>query len=190
MRSIKSGRLRLTPVTAQNARALWLVLQEPGLRDYQDLPNVGAAAFSALVARRPKRLDASASGRFEWLMYVQGVQRAVGWVSLRIAEREPTEGEIGYSVLRDHRGQGIATQGVAALLTEAFEQARLRTINAYCVPQNVASRSVLAHLGFTDRGLVRNGATVAGRAVDVVKYAITRDDWAQSANSIDIPASA
>ena len=40
MNVISTKRLRLVPVTSENAKLLWDVLQEPDLRDYQDLPDV------------------------------------------------------------------------------------------------------------------------------------------------------
>ncbi|GAC1358261.1 MAG: GNAT family protein [Vulcanimicrobiaceae bacterium] len=187
---MRTQHLRLTPVTVQNAAALWTILQAPGLREYQDLPNVGAAAFSAMVAKRPKRLSVGVSGRFEWLMYMHRVRRALGWVSLRIMDREPRIGEIGYSLVREFRGRGLATEAVRALIEEAFEQAKLERISAYCVPGNIASRRVLENLGFRDAGLVHHGASVGGRPVDVLHHVMARNEWHQSANSIDISASA
>ena len=192
MRTMRTPRLRLTPVTVQNALALWTILQSPDLRQFQDLPNVGTAAFNAMVAKRPKRLVAQAYGRFEWLIYMQRMRRAVGWVSLRISDRDVRTGEIGYSVVREFRGKGIATEAVRALIDEAFAQGKVERISAYCVPANASSRQVLSHLDFRDMGMVHHGATVAGRPVDVLHHVMQRAQWesAQSANSMDIPASA
>ena len=113
MRSIRSDRLQLVPVTPENSGVLWAVLQEPGLRDFQDLPDVDAAQFQRTVADRPRVLEPSAAGRFEWLVYFglpgRETDSQLGWVSLRISERTPTIAEIGYSVVREQRGRGIAT---------------------------------------------------------------------------------
>lgn len=190
MRTLRTSRLRLVPVTIANAGALWNILQQPDLRQYQDLPNVGAIAFSDMVGKRPKHLHAGAIGRFEWLVFMERVRKPVGWVSLRIAERDCTAGEIGYSILRDFRGRGIASEAVAAMLDEALEQASLARINAYCVPQNSASRRVLQRLGFREDGVLTHGATVAGEPVDVLTHRLERDAWLQSGNTMETPASA
>lgn len=188
MRSIRTARLRLNPVTVENAEALWTILQQPDLRTYQDLPTVAAAAFSALVARRPKRLHPGASGRFEWLIHVTGTRKPVGWVSLRVAERDLASGEIGYSIVRDARGKGVASEAVRALLNEAFEEAGLSRVNAYCVPENMPSRRLLERLGFTFDGVLPHGATVSGTPVDVLMHRMSREEWLQSGNSIVMPA--
>lgn len=190
MKIMRTERLRLTPVTVQNAGTLWTVLQQPDLRAYQELPNVGAAAFTDMVGKRPKVLRPSTSGRFEWLVYVNRIRKPVGWVSLRIAERDLATGEIGYSIVRDFRGQGIATEAVRALLDEAFTEGGLTRINAYCLPENMPSRRLLEKLGFSGEGVLPRGATVNGHIVDVLMHRMERERWAQSGNSIVIPASA
>ena len=89
--------------------------------------------------------------------------------------------EIGYSVIRAHRGRGIATEAVAALLDEGFRRARLREIRAYCLPENLSSRAVLRQNGFGDGGTLPRGATVQGKPVDVIVHTIARDRWAAQA---------
>jgi RimJ/RimL family protein N-acetyltransferase len=190
MRTIRTERLRLTPVTVQNAGTLWNVLQQPDLRTFQELPNVGAAAFADMVSKRPKILRAGASGRFEWLIYMHRIRKPVGWVSLRIAERDLETGEIGYSIVRDFRGRGVATEAVRALLDEAFTEGGLARIHAYCLPENLASRRLLERLAFRQEGTLPRGATVNGHIVDVLMHKMDRERWIQSGNSIVMPASA
>lgn len=185
---MRTARLRLDPVTVQNSDALWAILQQPDLRTYQDLPSVAADAFSELVSRRPKRLHCGASGRFEWLIYISGSRKPVGWVSLRVAERDLATGEIGYSLVRDARGKGVADEAVRALLSEAFDEGGLERVNAYCVPENMPSRRLLERLGFAFDGILPHGATVGGTPVDVLMHRLDRERWLQSGNSIVMPA--
>lgn len=190
MRTIRTARLRLAPVTTQNAAVLWALLQQPDLRAFQDLPALPAGAFAQNVAKRPGRLAPGTSGRFEWLLHQARSRKAMGWVSLRIAERDLEAAEIGYSLLREHRGNGYATEAVSALLAEAFTEAGLRRVNAYCVPGNDRSRAVLARLRMRESGVLPHGATVGGQPVDVILHTIERDAWVQSGKTIVIPASA
>ncbi len=190
MRTIGTARLRLAPVNSDNAGQLWELLQEPDLRTYQDLPTVGRQAFAEMVASRPLRLLPAGIGRFEWMVELAGSREPVGWVSLRIAERQANAGEIGYSILREHRGRGIATEAVRALLAEAFEVRKLVRVQAFCVPDNVASRRLLERLDFHPDGVLPHGATVSGRPVDVLIHKLERSRWAQSGKTMVIPASA
>lgn len=186
---MRTARLRLVPVTVENAGALWTILQQPDLRTYQDLPSLAAGAFAEMVSRRPKRLHPGSNGRFEWLIYFARPRKPLGWVSLRIGERDPAAGEIGYSIVRDVRGQGIAIEAVHALLAEAFREGGLSRVNAYCVPENQASRRLLERAGFTFDGVLPHGATVGGTPVDVLMHRLDREAWRQSGNSMVMPAS-
>jgi RimJ/RimL family protein N-acetyltransferase len=184
VRTIRTERLRLEPVTAANAVVLWDVLQEPDLRNFQDLPDVDRAQFMRIVGARPTRFAPGAVGRFEWLLHYVASDdgEALGWVSLRIGESNRTTAEIGYSVVRAHRGNGLATEAVAALVDEGFQRARLRQIRAYCVPENLSSRAVLQRNGFKDEGTLTRGATVQGRPVDVIAHCLERSRWAAKIN--------
>jgi ribosomal-protein-alanine N-acetyltransferase len=181
MRTMCTERLRLEPVNAENAGVLWGVLQQPDLRTYQDLPEVDQAQFQRTVSSRPAVLEPGAWGRFEWLIYLEGSSvNPVGWLSLRIGERSTNAGEVGYSVVQECRGRGIATEALRVALDEGFGRAQLRRMRAYCVPENTASRRVLERVGFGDDGILPHGATVRGRAVDVLAFVMERAQWEQS----------
>ncbi len=172
MRRIVTARLVLEPVTPENAEALWRLMQEPDLRRYQDLPACDLPSFLDVVRRRPRRLSARSSGRFEFLIVpaVLSPARPVGWVSLRIGDGPQRVGEIGYSVVREWRGQGVATEAVAAVVREASARGSVARLTAYCMPDNAPSRRVLEKTGFRLRERIGNGAVVGGVPVDVVCY--------------------
>jgi [ribosomal protein S5]-alanine N-acetyltransferase len=178
VKTLQTPRLRMVPVTTANAGMLWDLLQQPDLRSYQDLPDVDRAAFLRLVGARPTRFAPDAVGRFEWLLHARlDAKPPLGWVSLRIAEAGRAIAEIGYSVVREHRGKGIATEAVAALVAEGFRSGRLREMRAYCLPENLSSRAVLRHNGFDEEGTLPRGATVAGKPVDVILYCLPYERW-------------
>jgi ribosomal-protein-alanine N-acetyltransferase len=179
MRTIHSRRLRLVPVTPENASVLWSVLQEPDLREFQDLPELGAAQFQKVVAERPAVLEPAAAGRFEWIVYFKHFEddRPLGWVSLRMSDRAPAAAEIGYSIVRARRGRGIASEAVGALIDEGFTSAQLECVRAYCVPENTSSLAVLRRNGFESDGIMPHGATVRGHPVDVIAHSLARKRW-------------
>jgi RimJ/RimL family protein N-acetyltransferase len=177
MRVLSTERLRLVPVTPANAGVLWGVLQAPDLREYQDLPDLSLEQFVAAVSERPPVLNPGTAGRFEWLVYRSGGDEPIGWISLRIAERTRSTAEVGYSIVRDYRGRGFATEAVAALIEEGFQSAGLQRIRAYCVPDNLSSRHVLRNNWFEDDGVLPHGATLAGQPVDVIAFTLERVRW-------------
>jgi ribosomal-protein-alanine N-acetyltransferase len=195
MRTLQSDRLILEPVDGRNARELWRILAAPDLRRFQDIPRLRVEEFERQVRSRPRLLQPLVTGRFEWLVRCGQPPAPVGWVSLRVNERSPDIGEIGYSLIEEARGRGYATEALAAVVTEAFVVGELAELQACCVPENTASRAVLDRAGFNEVRLLRAGAMIRGRHVDVLLYAVQRAQWTrsrqerQSANSIVIPAS-
>jgi RimJ/RimL family protein N-acetyltransferase len=111
------------------------------------------------------------------LIVIARTSRAIGWVSLRTGDHAPGAAEIGYSVLLAERGKGYAAEAAAALIQMAFEESRLRQVDACCVPANEPSRRLLRGLGFTETRVQRNGAVVRGRPVDIAIYELTRESW-------------
>ena len=178
MKQLYTRRLTLLPVTARNARDLWRVLNAPDLRKYQDIPRIPAEDFERQVRSRPRALDGRSTGRFEWLLQtVAEPVRAIGWISLRVNDRSPHIGEIGYSLIEEARGFGFATEALTATIGEAFAAGELEEMQACCVPENLPSRAVLNRTGFSEERTIRGGAVIRGRHVDVVLYRLTRADW-------------
>ena len=177
MRTLHSERLVLEPVDSRNARELWRILGAPDLRRFQDIPRLRADEFERQVRARPRALQAQVTGRFEWLVRGGEPRQSLGWVSLRVNERAPEVGEIGYSLIEAARGFGYATEALHAVVSEAFAASDLNELQACCVPENVASRAVLDRAGFREVRLLRGGAMIRGRHVDVLLYSCARGQW-------------
>jgi len=177
MRTLHGQRVELIPVDAGNARELWDVLNSPDLRKYQDIPRVRVEEFERQVRARPKALRPSATGRFEWLLKAGSPATALGWISLRVNDRTPRIGEVGYSLMLDARGNGYASEALQAVIDEAFSAGELDEIQACIVPANTASRSVLDRTGFREERMLRSGAVIRGRHVDVLLFSLTRAAW-------------
>jgi RimJ/RimL family protein N-acetyltransferase len=72
------------------------------------------------------------------------------------------ETEVGYGLVADARGRGVATEALAALLAET-DRSGVR-IRASVEPENAASLRVLAKCGFTEvRAPSENGELVLAR---------------------------
>jgi len=66
--------------------------------------------------------------------------------------RSKDEAEVGYSILPEWQKQGLATEGLRALIGEIFEQPEVETISAQTFPSLPASIRVLEKCGFMPAG--------------------------------------
>ena len=66
---------------------------------------------------------------------------------------------------------------LGAVIDETFGTAELDEVQACIVPENVASRAVLDRTGFREERILRSGAVIRGRHVDVLLFSLTRAMW-------------
>ncbi|MGH3967071.1 MAG: GNAT family N-acetyltransferase [Mycobacterium sp.] len=83
---------------------------------------------------------------------------------------------IGYWVSRSATGGGVATGALALGLDHCFGPVMLHRVEATVRPENVASRAVLAKVGFREEGLLRRYLQVDGAGRDHVLMALTVEE--------------
>jgi RimJ/RimL family protein N-acetyltransferase len=104
-----------------------------------------------------------------------------GWFHLRPDRIDAGEQELGYRLRRASWGQGLASEGAAALIEHGFTRVGTDKISARTLVGNAASRAVMEKCGlryeadFTYPADMLAGPTPAECAA--VKYSITRAQW-------------
>lgn len=86
-------------------------------------------------------------------------------------------GQIGYWLAEEYQGQGIMTRVVKALINYAFNELDLNRIEIRVSDQNIKSRSIPERLYFKNEGCLRQAEWLYDHYVDLVVYAILREDW-------------
>ena len=115
-----------------------------------------------------------------------------GWLHLALLERDADQvagavglvrydarfakGELGYWVLPDRRGQGLARAGVEAMVDWAVETLGLRRVEIGAVVPNAASRRIARSLGFAPEVLLRSYRPWAAGRSDCLAYARLFDE--------------
>ncbi len=102
-----------------------------------------------------------------WPVELRTTGDVIGLTGLQHLAEGP-EIEVGYRFLRDHWGQGYATEAATAAIRFGFDELGLDRIVAVTMPTNEASRRVLEKCGLTFAGVMQ----VYGAAQ--VKYALNR----------------
>jgi [ribosomal protein S5]-alanine N-acetyltransferase len=103
--------------------------------------------------------------------------RLAGHVMVGNVIREPLlSAYVGYWCDALVAGGGITTAAVAMVVDHSFGPVGLHRIEATVRPENLASRRVLAKLGFREEGLFQRYLDVDGAWRDHLCYAITREE--------------
>jgi ribosomal-protein-alanine N-acetyltransferase len=93
-------------------------------------------------------------GYGEWLVTDKADGQLIGHCGL-LHVGETGETEIDYALARPYWGRGIATEAAFACLRFGFAETPLEQVIGLVVPEHIASRRVLEHVGFTYQGDAR-----------------------------------
>lgn len=145
---LSGERVRLEPIDSRLARAMLLGISEPGLPWEQGFPLATVLHIVRTIAAAPEPLGA-------FLAYVivrLSDGRAVGDAGFHGPPSADGELEIGYALVPQARGMGLARESVELLIGWAQRQPGVRAITARVERDNAASQRLLKHLGFTGDG--------------------------------------
>jgi len=132
-----------------------------------------------LANRAASAIMPNAHGTLQWLICAQN--EPVGWITVSISpdDRRHAKGSIGYTIGEQYRGRGYGSAGLAALLPIALGRngLDLERLEAVAAVNNLGSRRVLEHNGFTWEGVSRGLLLINGERVDHANYGLLRSDW-------------
>jgi RimJ/RimL family protein N-acetyltransferase len=110
-----------------------------------------------------------------WAIEHQG--SVIGGINLRF-DLENRLADLGYSIVREFWGKGLATEAAGAIITEAFTALpELNKIRAWADARNLASLRVMEKVGMSREGLLRQNRVVRDEAIDDVWCGILRNEW-------------
>lgn len=103
-----------------------------------------------------------------------GEGRPVGSVNLVRFSEDGLRAALGYWVVPEARGQGLAVRAARVLCGWGFRELVLERIELAIRPGNTASHAVVARLGATCEGLRVDSHEAGGRRWDMIIYSMTR----------------
>ena len=167
--ALQTERLVLHPLTGSDADALHRISNDPMVRRYlwDDEP-VSRARIEEVVAQSARMFSEEDLGLFG--VRLRGSQRLVGFCGfVRLEGME--EPELGYELLPELWGSGLATEAARACVRHAFEEAGLERVIAGADASNGASLRVIEKLGMKRMG------NMNPHARDEPYYFLRREDF-------------
>ncbi len=112
-----------------------------------------------------------------WAITQQGDDRLIGSCCLFHFDEGYHRAEIGYDLHPDFWGQGIMTEAVAAILTNAFSTMGLHRVEANIDIANERSKGLLLKLGFTYEGVLRQRYVFRDQFDDEHYFGLLTHEW-------------
>jgi RimJ/RimL family protein N-acetyltransferase len=173
---VLAGRyVRLEPLTADHADALWAVARDPELWRWTLAPVRSRADFDLYIRTA---LDAQAAGTALPFVIVAGseVAGSTRFANLDVANRRV---EIGWTFVGGPwQRTAVNTEAKGLLLRHAFETLGARRVEFKTDARNATSRAALARLGATEEGTLRQHMVRAdGTSRDTVYFSVVAGEW-------------
>jgi len=146
MHRLMAGDLSLEPLLASHADAMFEVLSDPAIYEYENEPPASVYALRDRYARLESRL--SPDGEEIWLNWVVrvGTGELIGFVQATL--RPGGQAAVAYEMNSAYWGRGLASQALQAMLLELVERYQVRDLWAVLKRANHRSQRLLQRAGF------------------------------------------
>jgi RimJ/RimL family protein N-acetyltransferase len=160
MHEIATPRLRLLPQRAAHADAMFAVLSDPAIYEYENEPPASAASLRERFARLESRWSPDA--RAQWLNWVVELRGSglIGYVQATVSTSDSAT--IAYELGSAWWGRGLGGEAVEAMIGELVARHGVRRLRAVGKQRNERSIRLLRRLGFTPAGATRQAEAGVG----------------------------
>jgi ribosomal-protein-alanine N-acetyltransferase len=175
--SLSDETVRLRPFRDEDASAF--------AQAFRDDPALGVAIGTetdpdegAALERFRATADHAAAGEgVELAIADAGSGEFLGLVTVFAFDRRHGRCEVGFWLVPQARGRGVARRALTIALDWAFDDLGLRRAELTTTPDNGPTIRLAESLGFSREGLLRERNFERGRPVDVAWFGLLREDW-------------
>jgi ribosomal-protein-alanine N-acetyltransferase len=133
-------------------------------------PTIDEVALQAADATGPNGIPALAIAD-------ASTREFLGGIGLYRIDPRHGHAEVGFWLTPAARGRGVAKRAVTLITTWAFDTLGFARVELTTTPDNSATRALALKLGFREEGTMRQRNLERGRRVDVMMFAVLKDEW-------------
>jgi RimJ/RimL family protein N-acetyltransferase len=165
---LTDGVILLRPPDERDLPAIEAGIRDPGVVEAFGRATTSAESLLDLNRRR------WAEGSGATFSICEGDGPCLGHVFVNMAAAD--RGTVGYWLLPEGRGKGLATRAVRLVSSWAFSELGLARVGLLTEPSNLASQRVAERSGFRREGVLRSFAEIDGRRVNYVSFSLLPSD--------------
>lgn len=145
--TIETERLILRPFTLDDIAPSYEMNLDARVNKYTG--DGGIVSMTEIERRIKENVlgDYAKHGYGRWVVELKEERKFIGFAGLKYLE-DLNEVDLGYRLMYDYWGKGIATEAAIACLNYGFNQLKLNRIIAMLLPDNMGSIRVLEKVGF------------------------------------------
>ena len=174
---IESERLILRRFEDSDLVSFVAYRNDPEVARYQSWDSFEEREARAFIREVESAQPGVPGGWFQFALESKETGDLVGDCALQVDGQEHYRAEIGYTLARDHQGQGFASEAVSRLLDYAFDVLGLHRVIAIADCRNKPSWALLERVGLRREGHFLEGVWFKGEWSDEYLYAVLKDEW-------------
>ena len=173
---LETGRLLLRRLRESDLVPFLDYRNDPEVSRYQDWEGCTEAEARGMILAMGWEEPFTPGEWFQFAVELKETGELVGDLGFRVGE-DGKQGEVGYTLAREHWGGGYASEAVSRLLDHAFGDLGLHRVYALTDRENAPSVAVLERLGMRREGSFVENTWFKGRWSSEHLYATLRREW-------------
>jgi RimJ/RimL family protein N-acetyltransferase len=173
---LESERLLFRRFNLSDAPALFDIRSDPAVMQYMDtVPHSSVIDSQTMINSINEMFEARNS--FNWVIQYKNDPEMIGYFGFWRLMKEHCRGEIGYALRKNSWQKGIMSETMDVMLSFAFNQLKLHSIEANVNDQNVPSILLLENFNFKKEAVFRENYLFNGIFLDSVIYSLLESDY-------------
>ncbi|MEM7116490.1 MAG: GNAT family protein [Chloroflexota bacterium] len=175
---LTTERLRLRGFCPDDIAPFAAYRSDPAVAKYQgwETPYSHEQA-KEFVALMRKRTLGTAGQWYQIAIEHKADGQLLGDVAVHTLAEDGKQAEIGFTLAREHQGQGVAREAVTAVFTHLFTQLEFHRLIAICDVENLPSQRLLERLGMRREAHYVENYWFKGAWHSEYLYAILHSEW-------------
>ncbi|MBL0175928.1 MAG: GNAT family N-acetyltransferase [Ignavibacteria bacterium] len=174
---MQTPRLRLVPLAACDARALFDYRSDPEVSRFQSWEPRTLVEVSRFIEDLQSIAFDTPGTWYQCGIRLRDTDLLVGDMGVRFPEDHPHQAEIGITIAPAWQGKGLAAEAVNAMLEHLFTTCDKHRVFASVDPRNLASLALLKRVGMRQEALHLQSLFFKGEWVDDAVFALLQAEW-------------
>jgi RimJ/RimL family protein N-acetyltransferase len=175
---IVTERLLLRPFRAEDLHAFVAYRSDPEVARYQSWDATYSMADAERFLASQRNVSLGVAG--EWVQLAAVDRRSgtlCGDCAVRVLTTQPATAEVGVTFARARQGSGLATEALAAVVTELFVARGIHRVYAEADDRNAAVHRLFERLGFRCEARLVEADWFKGEWSTLRVFAVLRREW-------------
>ncbi len=180
---LRTKRLYIRPVETQDTKSIFNYRSDHETNKYLSLVPTSVDDISDFIEKTSKEINKPGTW-FQLVIIEHTSKKLIGDIGIHFLDNdsENKQVEIGYTLDKDYRGKGYATEALREIIDYLVNKLNKHRIIASIDPTNINSIKLIERLGFRKEAHFIKSLYFHGEWVDDLIYAILHDEWNFKAN--------